>query len=232
VNRLRVRQIRMARRRPASLHVRQRLSREDTAPAPQTKADWLNSWGTFVSAFSAAIGLLISGIATWATVATLDEQRADSAQSERLRQNERALKVPAWADGAPEPTGGRKTHLIVANYSAAPVTSWGVYYTVDLDPSPYAVRPYKRHSLGISGTIPPCTQMSFTLNTLKDSLDSDSSHDMMVTDFLYEDAAGTQWRRPITYNGSASTKPKKGWPEQPRQIAGIDSSTKHIPGCR
>ncbi|MEV0527066.1 hypothetical protein AB0I66_26900 [Streptomyces sp. NPDC050439] len=73
---------------------------------------------------AAAAGLLVSGVATWATVAALRDQRTQSVSEDNQALRSRAGRVSAWI----ETHKGEYKDLHLINRSPDPVVNWGLLY--------------------------------------------------------------------------------------------------------
>lgn len=161
-------------------------------------ATWLSSWGTFLSAVAAAAGLIISGIATYAAVQTVEDQRAtlEEEQAEELRSQ--ASRVTAWQRIAavrdtPLPEGGA---LHVRNRSPDAITGWGIVFD---EGRPSRVKPgsaWPPEETLSSDTamyilytpLPPCSELIVDVEQLLDDPDS-------FVGVSFYDSRGVRWIR-------------------------------------
>jgi hypothetical protein len=193
----------------------------------------LSSWGTFISALAAAVGLVISGIATWVAVKTLNEQQADSKQEDQLRAREQASQVSTWIEDGDSFSGV----VVVANYSVYPIEKWGLYLRVDADPdSSKSDFNAPARAEGITNVIPPCSRVlvdlvKFRKDTAMALNGVAASREIYVEGINFEDAQGKSWHRQMA-NSLLGGKPglRSGW------VGDQDSSTvslerERLTGC-
>ncbi|GAA1141884.1 hypothetical protein GCM10009577_77530 [Streptomyces javensis] len=225
----------MARRRPAPQRVHQRPPAGRGGSSRRARGDWLNSWGTFISAIAAAIGLLVSGVATWAAVEALNEQRADARQEDELRAREQASQVSVWLEDDGSPFDGV---VAVANYSVYPIERWGLYFLIDSDPArdreSWNGSPT---SIGIGKSIPPCTRALIDLTKFRRGVDlNDSSLDpsrkINARGIVFMDAQGEEWHRGITDEFS-EIEPglRSGWVGDSAESRAISFESERLTGC-
>lgn len=230
---LRLKRVRMARRHPAPQCVRQRLPRSRRDEPRPVLSDWLSSWGTFISAIAAAIGLIVSGIATWAAVRSLNEQQADSKQEDQLRAREQASQVSTWLEDG-DPFSGV---VVIDNYSVYPIEKWGLYLRVDADSNPsksdFNVPP---RAEGVTNVIPPCTRVlinlvKFRKDVAMDLNDVDASRDIYVEGINFEDAQGKAWHRQMA-NSLLGGKPglRSGWVGD-QDSSSVSLERQRLTGC-
>ncbi len=170
-------------------------------------SEWLTTWGTFISAVAAAGGLVVSGIASWTAVATLQDQREESAESEAAAQSHQASRVSVWLDYDHRhflPSHGEQTAYIL-NRSPDPINSWEIM--IDFPPKSGSGLPSTPPGLS-SGmfveprqTIPPCTLVKFDASDIStdDFASSQTSEGpAAVTGIEFSDSYGRRWRRGIS----------------------------------
>lgn len=174
-----------------------------------------------MSAIAAAVGLVVSGVATWTAVEALKDQRGLMAEDDRDKERARAARFTAWRNGWDD----RHVKIFVMNRSPDPVISWalvvGNYEDLyDTGTGGSSAEPTELPGDELIGfritpigtPLDPCTRY---LVDLKDYEDAES---VIAVDFV--SASGERWRRdlfggtPERYSGQGIWSPdvlSQGW---------------------
>ena len=179
-----------------------------TEPDPmERRATWLSSWGTFVSAVAAAVGLIFTGVVTYfSAAAVVDQQALTKEQQQRDRQSQ-ASQVGFWyANGKPN----KDDIAVVSNRSPDALYELVVSFTFlkwppDLeDKAVHGANDREVKAEYFTASIPPCTRRIFNkkaMHTAFDRLAKNTHIDVeqpVSTVLVFRDAQGVQWARGTT----------------------------------
>lgn len=178
----RFRRSRLARRRPRPVRVRRRS---------RTSIDWVK-WGTLLSTSVAALGLLLTAIATYWSVQTANDQLEQSVEDSEKESRQQAALVSVWDITK---RGGSGVGVIV-NRSLDPIYHGQVNFSIADSGSEASDR---RDKFAISlGTVPPCSRIELTPDFMKKAGPYKGSmlHAQVFIEALtFADAKGKSWAR-------------------------------------
>lgn len=187
----------LARQRPRPLHVRSR-PRTTAAERGRGTFEWLSAWGTFVSAVAAAVGLIFAGLASWVSVATLNDQRADDESDRKREMAAQASRVAMWSDEYLDQHGKYRSVLHIMNRSPAPIVRWSLETAHASSPLPIG-RDFPSDSLtAIGNIIPPCTELTLDLRQNNEHFPAEAKVKgkyVLVTAMRFQDSYGQEWVR-------------------------------------
>ncbi|WP_329173218.1 hypothetical protein [Streptomyces sp. NBC_01477] len=174
------------------------------------RREWISSWGPFLAGIAATLGLVLSSIATFVSVATLNDQRRSTQDQDKREQLQLSKSVSYWVDGS---------NFYIANQSDAPITSVdalvefaNIQKETKEDEPAVAVQV-------IFPSIPACTLAGFDLKAYAKSWKAEPGQieklavpdpqEMAAPDVFFHDVNGNNWR--LTWEGVAPSD-IKGYP--------------------
>jgi hypothetical protein len=166
-----------------SIHERWRSRTRDT--------DWLASWGTFISAIAASIGLITGAIASWSAYSELQLQRENSEQHD-------ASRIQFWTDHYRDwrersrPLKGKFVHIL--NHTDSPIVQWEIvmtkYQTAQDGKQSFDEEPFRPDNV-----LPPCTETTFPLSVAEEAVMEGRTSSATFERFEFLDSSGSLWSR-------------------------------------
>ncbi|MFI6523220.1 hypothetical protein [Streptomyces uncialis] len=143
------------------------------APAggePRGGHQWLTSWGTFISAIAAALGLAVSGVASCAAWRALHDGRENEVRAQ-------ASLVTTWSESHRD--GDHVVHVVNRSFDA--VFLWALPFRT----------PGGEQKI-ITSSLPPCTELVFGPHKIPHLRAATSG---TTNGFMFYDSSGTPWER-------------------------------------
>ncbi len=169
---------------------------------------WLTSWGTFISALAAAGGLVVGGVASWAAVEALRDQRADDAEDRARAVADHASHLTAWLDHPNLIDAKSRGAFHVMNRTPDPISEWGVRFAI-MSGSVAVGRP-RFTVISMHDAVPPCMKLTFDFGDLSMRYRvKNELREMIVVGVQFTDRSGKRWRRTIGAHSPFSSGPRQ-----------------------